>query len=248
MNKLFNNNIIILLTASIEVKGVPFVERNNYVDRKIDYSYSINKWMKNKNLKIIFCENTGSDLDFVHKLNEKNNLNLLEILSYNDNEDAKIKGKGFSEMKMINYVFNNSKIIDENSFIIKITGRYYLKNIKSYLSILSTQNLPFINVNFIKQMDMADSRIFGFRKIFFEQYLLKYSDRIDDNKNYFFEHALRDAILQSMLEGHFRRPLPVLPIFDGYSGTTGEKLTVPFYKAWKRKLFYKIYLQESEYH
>lgn len=243
MNKLLNDNIIILLTASIKVKGVPFVERNKYDDRIKDYSCSIHKWMRNKNLKIIFCENTGADLDFVYQTKEKNNLNILEILSYNDNEDAKIKGKGFSELKMINYVLKNSKIIDENSFIIKVTGRFYIKNIKSYLLALSKQNLPFVNVNFLKQMSMADSRFFGFHKNFFEQYLLKYSNKVDDNKNYFFEHALRDATLQSMLEGHFIKPLPILPLFDGYFGTTGEKLTVPFYKAWKRKLFYKIYLQ-----
>ncbi|MCC6255619.1 MAG: hypothetical protein IT276_11940 [Ignavibacteriaceae bacterium] len=237
-------NIVILLTSSISVKDIPFVKRNDYKKRKQDYIYSLNKLLKTTKLPIVFCENTGTLLDLQNQNSKNNKYDNLEIITFNDNEGAKTKGKGYSELKIIDYAIKNSKFITDESFIIKITGRYHVKNIDSYLLWLNSVELPFINLNFINFMKLSDSRFFGFKLDFFRSYLAKFGEEIDDFNNYFFEHALRDATLRSMLDGNLWLPLPFYPVIEGYSGTSNFKLTAPIYKNWKRKFYYKIFLKQ----
>lgn len=236
-----NKKIVVLLTASIMVNNVPFVTRKDTKLRAKDYEDSLKKWA-NIDVPIIFCENTGTSLEFLYKVQSNYNMNNLEFISFNGNQEAKSRGKGYGELKIIDYAIKNSKFIFDDSFVIKVTGRFYLKNIDNYIKWLYKIDEPFVNVNFIKNMKLAESRVFGFQVDFFKRYLYKYQHRINDFENYFFEHALRDATLEAILDGNLRLPLPIFPVLVGYSGTFGSKVKISFFKILYNKLKYNISL------
>jgi hypothetical protein len=62
-----------------------------------------------------------------------------EIISFHERELSRYSevkdnpSKGLSELYAINYAFDNSKLINTSTFIIKITGRYFIPEFEQYL-------------------------------------------------------------------------------------------------------------------
>ena len=67
-----NNKLTLILTATIDPRGMHFLKRNNVNDRLNDYKKSFSFWCNRKDLKnIIFIENSGYDLDYFKNYAEK---------------------------------------------------------------------------------------------------------------------------------------------------------------------------------
>ena len=94
-----NNKLTLILTATIDPRGMHFLKRNNVNDRLNDYKKSFSFWCNRKDLKnIIFIENSGYDLDYFKNYAEKIKDKKIEIISSNINDtyDKKL-GKGYGE-------------------------------------------------------------------------------------------------------------------------------------------------------
>ena len=106
---------------------------NNNLTRKIQYTYGINKLkevitLKNiTNYKIIIIENNGKRETFLDNFNYE--------VFYTNNNSIKINSKGYKELKDIFDTIEYYQIQDDD-FIVKITGRYILENNSKFMNIV----------------------------------------------------------------------------------------------------------------
>ena len=109
--------------------------------------------------------------------------------------------------------------------LIKITGRYIVKNIASLIACLDAP----LNIDLHKKMRVAITGFFAVDKSiyldhFYEKFLLA-----NDTEGCYIEHVLYDTIMYSELR-HQSRLLPENPQYEGVSGSYGGSLARNPYK------------------
>jgi len=219
------NRITILLTATIDPKDTIFVQRNDPKIRENDYINALKMWLNliKSNIpspSLVFCENSGYNLDRIrYLLDEYKNIKT-EVIQFEGNNFPSELGKGYGELLIIRYALQNSNIIDSSNYVIKVTGRYFIKNINKMIDVLSMNNDLYVMSDLKKNLTFADSGIFAFKPHFILNYLSFFQNYINDSKGFYLEHALSKAVLRSISDGHKWLPLPSKPIIIGYSGTS----------------------------
>ena len=135
----YQNDVTIILTTTVNVQPhKSFIYQTDKYERLNTYLYAIRQWLEKTKFKIILVENTNYKFDELKDELSKYK-DRFEIISYHESELSRyneIKDsapKGISEMYAINYAFDNSKIINNSPFIIKITGRYFVPEFEQYL-------------------------------------------------------------------------------------------------------------------
>lgn len=213
-------NICILLTATIDPKGIVFLKRNNPIVRENDYIKSMKRWMEMQQFPIVFCENSDYNIDKIKNIVKKHKKKKIEILQFDGQCFPREFGKGYGEVIIINYAIRHSKIIKSSDYIIKVTGRYIVENIKKMTERLLRNSDIYVMADFKNNLTWADSSVFAFKSSFIVDYLLKFQNLLNDSKGFYFEHALARAICRAIGDGYKWVPLPHKPIVIGYSGTS----------------------------
>jgi len=212
------DNFCILLTATIDPNNCIFTKRSDPKVREQDYLQSLELWLINTNLKIVFCENSGYNLKNIISLASKYP-GRVEIVKFNGNNYPRNLGKGYGEMKIIERALSESKFIQESECIIKVTGRIFIKNI--YKIIKTIRSNTFIQYRFEPGVYSLQTVIFFFKKDFF-WYLKKYAELIDDAKGLSFEGVFKIAMNDARIDKNKCEKM-IKPIYVGYSGTNDMK-------------------------
>lgn len=203
---------VILLTACINPNGMSFTLLNNVRERQEQYINAIYYYLNNTDCPIIFCENSNTNIGpfFNTKIDR------LEILTFSGNQD-KLRGKGFGEAEIIDYALHHSSFIQDNSIIIKITGRLIVNNICQLLKTIKCKH-DFVTCLFHSDLKFADSRVFCGTVSFYKE-ILNNKDKMNDEQGVFFEHILASTVLDSSV---CFVPFSEEPCLTGISGTTGK--------------------------
>src|SRR5262249_45668465 len=108
----------LLLTATIDPRGTPFVRRADPLLRLRDYQTALGFWLADPQIaRIILCENSGYDLAELRQ-------ERLHILSYRLADHLTARAKGYGELDPI---LRALEAAQPASFL-KVTGRYYVAN------------------------------------------------------------------------------------------------------------------------
>lgn len=204
---------VILLTGCINPNGMPFTQLTDSSERQKQYIDAIHYYLSNTDCKIVFCENSNTDISPLFK----NEQERLEILTFAGNQD-KQRGKGYGEAEIIEYALQHATFIQDGCIIIKITGRLIIENICHILKSIKEKR-DFVTCLFHSDLTFADSRIFCGTTSFYQEFL-KNKECINDSKDAFFEHILASSILTST---HRFIPFSEEPLITGISGSTGER-------------------------
>ena len=134
-----NRNVVIILTMTVTVGKKDTLVQVNPRDRIDTYLKSIRSWLNKTELKIVVVENSGYEFKELSRELEiyKDRFELVVYDENTLNESAHLKNdtdKGISELFSINYAKKHSRLIKNSLFIIKITGRYFIEGLDSYLS------------------------------------------------------------------------------------------------------------------
>jgi hypothetical protein len=107
------------------------------------YIRTIKKWLYNTNIKVVIVENSGynfKELEYEKEFFKDR----FEIISFNENEIFPEitfdKSKGTHELYSIRYANENSHLIKNSDFIIKITGRYFIPYLENFISNYNLSN------------------------------------------------------------------------------------------------------------
>jgi hypothetical protein len=213
-------NYVILLTACVDPNGMKYTKLQNSEQRKKQYIEALDWYINNTNFNIIFAENSNCDFsDMYKKYIEENRL---EYLTYSGNDYDKSLGKGFGEANIIKYAINNSKLIRDDDYIIKITGRIKVLNINKLIDVKDKAIQYKNNGN-----KFAEGTIVSFPVKFIKKYFNKNINLINDSKSFYFEHALYKSINEQ--KEFIKREFKINPKIDGFRGTTGKKYSNQWY-------------------
>ena len=238
---MYNFDFAIILPCTINPCDMPNVARYDAETRLNDYKKSFNFWIENKNInKIILIENSGYDLSFFNKIAKKFPNKKIEIISSNSNNSFNKKlGKGYGEYLCLKEVFENSKIVKNTDYFIKITGRYIIKNFNSILKDMISNNAD-IYLNLSNNLKYSDSVIYGGNKKFFENYVIPEKEKTTDEINNLSENKIANATLKAVSDGLTLSKIPIYADKEGFIGTNGKKLRQNTLKKIKLYFFRKI--------
>ena len=236
-----NFDFAIILPCTINPCDMPNVVRYDVETRLNDYKKSFNFLIENKNInKIILIENSGYDLSFFNKIAKKFPNKKIEIISSNSNKSFNKKlGKGYGEYLCLKEVFENSKIVKNTDYFIKITGRYIIKNFNSILKDMISNNAD-IYLNLSNNLKYSDSVIYGGNKKFFENYVIPEKEKTTDEINNLSENKIANATLKAVSDGLTLSKIPIYADKEGFIGTNGKKLRQNTLKKIKLYFFRKI--------
>lgn len=124
------------MTATIKTNVQTFNSIKNEEERRIQYLEAINFYLRNTDCKIVFCENSDTDISYLLNPIFKDRI---EFLKFKAEGYVKFEhAKSIGEAKIIKYALENSKFIENTTFIIKVTGRVKIENINEIINKLKT--------------------------------------------------------------------------------------------------------------
>lgn len=235
------NDFCLILTATIDPGNMPDLVRKDINIRLEDYKKSFEFWIKKDSIeKIIFIENSNSDLTFFKNLAQKYQNKQIEIMSNNLNSKFdKNLGKGYGQFLCLKEVFQNSSIMKNTNYFIDVTGRHCVSNFEEILEDINS-NKSDIYINLSNKLKFSDTNIYAGTKKFFIDYVIPETSKTDDSKNNIFEHCVAKAVLKAVSDGYSLSKTPIYPIIDGYIGTNGKRYKQNFFKRIKLFFFRKL--------
>lgn len=211
----------ILLTACVNPNGMSYTVLQDSNIRVEQYKNALNFYLKETKLPIIFCENTLCDFREDYKIYIESGR--LEYLTFEGNDFDRMRGKGYGESLIMKYAVENSVIIHDSKYVIKITGRLIVKDIVRIASspLLYLDNLFQSNI----KNKFISTYLFVVRPRLLQDFISKYQELIweDSPHNCLIEHHWYRALTQDMkLNKALFVPFFIIPKVVGVSGTTGE--------------------------
>lgn len=206
---------VILLTACVNPNGMSFTKLQNSEERKRQYIEALHFYLENTSCRVIFVENTNTDFSQLFQQYIDNGQ--LEYLTFDGNAYPRELGKGFGEGKIIEYAILHSRFFAECSYVVKITGRLIVANIKSIVnSVILKFTKKCVRFNFC-----SDALVGSVCFVCPKEWLMACAEnkfgQINDKNNIYMEHVLYNHLLEekSYLVVPFLNPLKV----KGISGT-----------------------------
>ena len=218
-----SNKLCLVMTATIKPGVDDYLKRADPELRRDDYEKSLKLWLNNlkKEIPICLVENSASDLSNLRKIGKKSK-NDCEFLSFDGHSFPKEKGKGYGEMKALEYAVLNSRVIGKADYFVKVTGRYFVENSRYFFEHIAAEEL-YVMADLKRRLSFSDSRIFGGRKEFLEEYLIPRKKELNDSRGIYMEHALAKSTLEAILDSRKWDLLPQYPHIRGVSGTSGKR-------------------------
>ena len=219
--KKYKHRVCILLTACISPNGMSYTVLQDPKLREEQYRKALDYYIRATDIPIIFCENTLSDFssDYLFHIQSGR----LEYMTFDGNNYNKLRGKGYGEALIMKYVVDNSETIRDCKYVIKITGRLIITDIRRivYSPLLCLDNLFRSNI----KEKFISTYLFIARPRLLQKFVNKYTNLIweDSPTNDLIEHLWFRAItIDSEFNGITYIPFISIPKVEGISGTTGE--------------------------
>jgi len=237
--------ICLLLTATVDVRGVPDLQRSDPIERLSDYRWALEQWKQCHTIDgLIFVENSGYDVDELQEILRDSDLypHSVEFLSFNGQDFPRKLGKGYGENLNVEYVLRNSEILRKDDYLIfRSNGRNYVENIDSLVDALYPSTDILCDLK--EYLTWGDGKVLAGTVEFFENYVCPYGREVDDSTGYYFEHALARAIHRGIADGLVWRPNPEPPLIRGFSGTSNQTYSEGRLFRRARKLKHKVKLR-----
>lgn len=162
----------ILLTTTVRInENLHWLFQRDKNHRLEIYLKSIKQWLDKTDLNICVVENSGYTFPELDDYKEKYR-DRFEILGYDENTYEETKhlkdsvSKGQCELYALNYAYDNSRLIAESFFIIKITGRYFIPGFEKYLSNVDLSKYDTMQQNNNDRCELVGVSKYYFKTIF----------------------------------------------------------------------------------
>ena len=209
----------ILLTATVDPRGMRLTARSDPVQRLRDYETALPKWLKATDLPIVFCENSGYDIGSIQQVAAAYG-RTVELVSFSAPAFPEKRGKGYGEMLIIKEALEKSATIDSDTIIIKATGRIFFPNIAVMID--RWRRITFdVSCDLAPRLDWADTHLFAASPEFLTSYLFPECEFLDELAEPMlnFERTMARSTLKAISAGLQWCPLPAAFRIDGMSGT-----------------------------
>lgn len=233
--------MILLLTACINPKGMAFTKLQDSRERLRQYRVSLDWYLQHVTNRIVFVENTGYDISSMYDAFIRDGR--LEVLVFQGNDFDKSKGKGYGESIIIEYALKNSVFLKDGANVIKITGRLICKNVGKIVRRYTDADTVYALMGEDDNNSFElNSQVIVAPVVFWKNYFTPEKEKIDDGKHYWFEHLLYDTKNRWVGDGHHFKEMWVPLNLQGLSGSTGATVAAPaFYNLFSFYLHYILH-------
>lgn len=181
----------LLLTGSVHQNQTGLIANREVTKiRLAEYFCAIHTWLKTDVAAITYIDGGGFQLPDIF------NDNRLERMAINYVHACKLRGKGFSEVLLIDYAIRHSRQLAKEMFV-KCTGRLFVPQSQAIWEQLDFGikrfHLGIANYRLAPNGDMADTRFFILSVPDFYQYIFENATKICDFSGYYFEHMMREV-------------------------------------------------------
>ena len=164
----------IVLTTTVNVKhNLSFLFQTDKQSRLSLYLKSIHQWMRSTSFNIVVVENSGYAFDELIEYRStepfKHRFELITFTERDIPEAAYLRDnthKGASEIFAINYAYYHSRLLPKSDFIIKVTGRFFVSELESFLSLYDLHICDGLSQNNPMRCEIVGSHMKWFHKIF----------------------------------------------------------------------------------
>jgi hypothetical protein len=187
-------NTTIILTSTVNINPVKcHLFQRDTSERLTTYLKSILQWLHKTKFNIVLVENSGYSFDELLD-NEKNLFHdRFEFISFKEDELEEANylkdnnSKGASELFSINYAYHHSRLIQQSQFVIKVTARFFIPELESYLLNYDLNQYDCLTQTDRERCEMVGCHIRHFFSIF-------KTDLINENNEYLghVEYAYKD--------------------------------------------------------
>lgn len=150
------NRLAILLTATIDPRGMTRLKRTDPAAREADYAAALAFWQQ-QGLPVVFCENSGTRSPKIEALAADHAHT--EILVFDDPHRLPARGKGYGEMRLVAHALNHSSLLAHADLIVKVTGRYRRRLRHRESALRESLDLGFIPQNALPGRAALPSRL-----------------------------------------------------------------------------------------
>ena len=214
-----------MLTATIDPGETLSVVRRDPQTRLNDYLCALEAWLSCAvTTRVVFCENSGFDLAPLARLAACHHDRTVEFISSRGNDAGPVRGKGYSELKLIEHAMHASTLLSSSEIVFKCTGRLTVRNAVPLFNAIAAADFD-IMCPLARRLSVADSRVFAATPACIREHLLTKTEMIDDMRHINVEHALACAAASAVASRMTWRPFPVFPHVVGISGSTGKSGT-----------------------
>lgn len=232
--------VVLMLTATVDVRGVIYIERRDPKVRLEDYKKALRMWLATPGVPpIVFAENSGYPTEELEQVVRESGHpdHPVEFISFDDNNYLPTLGKGFGELRTIRYAIDHSRLIGENTYIIKVTGRHHVPNVGPLVDAARNAGDVEVFCDLRGNLTWADTRLFVASVRFIREFFLQTEEAIDDSSGVTIEHALGRAVHLAMSRGRRWSMFPKAPYIRGTSGTANFTYPDSAFTRYKQDFF-----------
>ena len=182
--------------------------------------------------KIVFCENSDYGITcFAEEEKEAVKQGVgLELLSFRGSVSEVLRhGKGYGEGEIMDYVFANSKLVTDEPYFVKVTGRLKIVNISDICHRINPE-ICYFNIPNRTIRDFYDTKIYAMPVSIFKKHFRKVYDLVWDEKGIYLERVYTKILSEQKLKV---KNFPRYPRVIGTSGSTGLEYG---FTEWKCKI------------
>lgn len=236
------NNLCLLLTGCIHpTSNIKKLAIKSPEERRKQTLTAIDFFIRKTKIKrIVYCDNSSSKKengleDLAHQYKKE-----FEWISFQGNTTkTQEKGKGYGEGEIIEYAINHSQLLAKSKMLMKLTGRFYVKNIDFILFFLSSR-YSYLDYH----AGYIDTRCYIVQKPDYLNFLLHAHENVNDEQKYYIENVFYN--IATSCNGVFH-PFPVVCNIIGISGSMGTvyydgqiKLFLKSIKTFSRAMIWNI--------
>ena len=216
------SGLSVLLTGAIDISSTPLAIKVSRKHRIKEYLNSIFYMLKkHPSLKFIYVD--SSNFNLMKENKEFKKFKNFESIAFQGQEIVKQKGKGAGELESIKYALKNSDFLLNSKYILKLNGRYILKNLDSMIKNINfIKTEPIILGEFRHYHNWFDSRCFLAQKLFYRDLI---NFEINDFSGIYFEIILARNVNQYLASSKAKwQMFQRKPKFIGTAGDKGHGL------------------------
>jgi hypothetical protein len=232
--------LVLLLTATVDVKGIGFMAISDPAQRLQQYATAVAFWARVGGFDgIVFCENSGHDISGI-RAELAASRTPSEVVQYEGQGFDRSLGKGFGELSAMQRAAR-SPLLESADLVLKVNGRYVIPNATALARDLRALWPTDVVADLHQSLRWADSRIFAFTPAFLRDYFAPRLASLDDSKGVYFEHGLANAIHAALADDKRWCPVPGAPEIEGRSGTLGSSHRLPAWRRMARPFYRRLY-------
>ena len=215
------SSTVLITTANQPPNGVPFLEMTDAAIRCVTAKASVFFWAAQGIEKIVIADATGGTLlDSSEVLLLKQiNVDVEQISYYQDEQQLRLKGKGYGEGELLSFALENSITLGTVDRFFKCTGKVYCRNFEAIINMVNHNKLQSIFWRHLGEggslQQWADIRFYYTTKEFCHDSLIPAYQKANDSKaaaEYYVFHLLNEKLIAG------KAPRPLLSGFEGGTG------------------------------